>query len=540
MVRTSKRVTGRRSSAPSSSSSSLFLNPAYKGIHNKFFAGKNVISERFIDYESFPKYPILKCFNGEKLVSNFLHVQGPAPLDPVRLFYSQIHSYSEQEQSFQTFIQGKIHKITPGVIADFLGLVRPNKPVPYPPTSENELIVSKDKFRKAVYLNEYRDSPCDPRRPSCVKMKHLKPIISVLVRICQLNILPKASNYHNTNLESVYLSFLLLHGYPVDLSYVIWHTMALNGRPNAQTGYLPYGIIVGRLLSYLGHPVMANTRCADIPDPLDMEMLARYHLPSDPNCVGEGPDTETHSTGTCHPPTSSSRDVDDRQMLPFCAATPRGSSAEFDQHSLFESMQSIQHTMGIILFRFEQQSEVINRIARQQDRLAQRQDRYHALLMKYMQRAYPDQVKPVCRKCGDSGYAELLVYCHLCRISAEHRYCLNKILKEGDNEAIWICDECEETAGLESQQSVLATSPAKANEEKSTSGKKRKSFIAEGLIQMKGKDSGLPVELFTLLWNLNEAFFSGDEGYCLPCKIGCLGLAVLLLLTISLGIMVCV
>ncbi|KAI3947876.1 hypothetical protein MKX01_034541, partial [Papaver californicum] len=387
MVRISKRVAAKSSS----STPSHFLNPGYKGIHNKCFAGRNVISERFIDYESFPKYPILKCFNGENLVSNFLHVEGRAPLNPVRLFYSQIHSFSEKEQSFQTFIEGKIHKITPDVIADFLGLVRPNQPVPYPPTSENDLVVSKDKFRKAVYLNEYRDMQCDPRKPTWIKMKHLKPIINVLVKICQLNILPKGSNYQITNLESVYLSFLLLHGYPVDLSYVIWHTMAYNGCPNARTGNLPYGIIVGRLLSYLGHPVMANARCADIPDPLDLKMLARYHLPSDPNCVGKGPDTETHSTATCHPPTSSSRDEGDLHVLPFSVDPPRESSSQFDQHRLFESMQSIQHTMGIILFRFEQQREVIDRIARQQDHLAQRQDRYHALLMHYMQRAYPDQ-----------------------------------------------------------------------------------------------------------------------------------------------------
>ncbi|KAI3841684.1 hypothetical protein MKW92_033597 [Papaver armeniacum] len=479
MVRTSKRVAAK---SPPSSSPSLFLNPVYKGIHNKCFSGKNVISERFIDYKSFPKYPILKCFNEDKLVSNFLHVKGRAPLNPVRLFYSQIHSFSDKEQSFKTFIEGKVHKITPDVIADFLGLVRPNQPVPYPPTSENDLVVSKDKFRKAVYLNEYRDVPCDPRRPTCVKMKHLKPIINVLVKICQFNILPRGSNYQMTNLETVYLSYLLLHGYPVDLSYVVWHTMAYNGRPIARAGYLPYGIIVGRLLSYLGHPVNASARCADIPDPLDMKVLARHHLPSDPNCVGEGPDTETHSTATCHPPTSSSRDEDDRRLLPFSVDPPRESSEQFDQHRLFESMQSIQHTMGIILFRFEQQSEVINRIARQQDHLSQRQDRSHALLMQYMQRAYPDQVKPVCQKCGDSGYAELLVYCHLCRISAEHRYCLNKIPKDGDNEAIWTCDECKQTTGLESQQGVQATSPKKVNEEKSNRGKKRKKFYESMIV----------------------------------------------------------
>ncbi|KAI3921806.1 hypothetical protein MKX01_005495, partial [Papaver californicum] len=165
--------------------------------------------------------------------------------------------------------------------------------------------------------------------------------------------------------------------------------MAYNGRPNGRTGNLPYGIIVGRLLSYLGHPVMANARCADIPDPLGMKILDRYHLPSDPNCVGKGPDTETHSTATCHPPTSFSRDEDDLRMLPF-------------------------------------------------------------------------SVKPVCQKCGDSGYAELLIYCHVCRISAEHRYCLNKIPKEGDYE----------TTGLESQQGVQSTSPIEVNEEKSNRCKK--------------------------------------------------------------------
>ena len=45
------------------------------------------------------------------MVSNFLHVKGRAPLNPVRLIYSQIH-FSEKEQSFKTFIEDKVHKIT--------------------------------------------------------------------------------------------------------------------------------------------------------------------------------------------------------------------------------------------------------------------------------------------------------------------------------------------------------------------------------------------------------------------------------------------
>lgn len=59
-----------------------------------------------------------------------------------------------------------------------------------------------------------------------------------------------------------------------------------------------------------------------------------------------------------------------------------------------------------------------------------------------------DQVNPICQECGDSGYAELLIYCVLCQTSSEHSYCLGKTPKNCDGEVIWICEGCEETAGL--------------------------------------------------------------------------------------------
>ncbi|RZC67545.1 hypothetical protein C5167_011235 [Papaver somniferum] len=347
-----------------SSSSSIYLDSDYKHKYETIFSDKNVISERFIDYETFPNYPISQCFSGNNMIKSFLHIQGPAPLVPVRLFYNHIHSCSPEDQCFQTFIEGKIHKITPDVIGNVLGLVRPTDAVPYPPTSEDDLIVSEEKFRNAVYLNEYLNMPCDNRN---IKLKHLKPIISVLVRICQLNILPKGSNYQNTNLESVYLSLLLLHGYPVDLSYLIWHTMAFIS-PDRRLRSVPYGIIVGQLLSYLGHPFPADCLCADVPDPLDLKFLSRFRLPCDPQYIRDGPLYEPSSTGTSlssPPPAASSDDQKDPSAEP---------SVSFDQVHLFSSIQSIQHTMEVVLSYSEQQHkelgqqrEMIDRVARQQD-----------------------------------------------------------------------------------------------------------------------------------------------------------------------------
>ncbi|OVA12012.1 hypothetical protein BVC80_7745g5 [Macleaya cordata] len=386
----------------SSSSSSLYLNPSYKETHEKYYSEKAVISERFIDYESFPTYPISQCFSGKNMIANLLHIRGPAPVTPVRLFYSQIHLFSEEDQFFQTFIEGKTHRITPDVIATLLGLKRPSDPVPYPPTSEDELIVSKDKFRRAVYLREHRNANAHYKR-SDIKVTHLKPIIKVLVKICQSNIIPRFNRHSETNLDSVYLSFLLLHGYPVDLSYVIWHTMSHVGRTRSRSLGVPYGIIVGRLLSYLGHPFPVDTPCADVPTPLDAETLFRTRIPRDPHSFRAGPGSEPWS-----PSISPSPGDDDRSVLPLPNDPPTESSVSFDQAHLSGSIQSIHHTMGIILYYFEQQREefkrqreMVDRIARQQDRLAHQQDclarrqaQYHAKMMQYVKHAYTDQVIP--------------------------------------------------------------------------------------------------------------------------------------------------
>ncbi|KAG6531274.1 hypothetical protein ZIOFF_005078 [Zingiber officinale] len=48
----------------------------------------------------------------------------------------------------------------------------------------------------------------------------------------------------------------------------------------------------------------------------------------------------------------------------------------------------------------------------------------------------------VCQTCGVSGYAELLVFCNNCQISAEHRYCLDKLPSQ--HEVIsWSCEQCK-------------------------------------------------------------------------------------------------
>ncbi|OVA10951.1 hypothetical protein BVC80_7757g2 [Macleaya cordata] len=60
-------------------------------------------------------------------------------------------------------------------------------------------------------------------------------------------------------------------------------------------------------------------------------------------------------------------------------------------------------------------------------------------------RGQPNSIDPevgICQKCGVTGYAELLIYCNLCQVSAEHSYCLNKIPEFSDEEVIWSCEEC--------------------------------------------------------------------------------------------------
>ncbi|RZC67547.1 hypothetical protein C5167_011237 [Papaver somniferum] len=47
-----------------------------------------------------------------------------------------------------------------------------------------------------------------------------------------------------------------------------------------------------------------------------------------------------------------------------------------------------------------------------------------------------------CQKCGVSGYADLLVYCDVCQISAEHVYCLDTISKVTQKVVQWSCEQC--------------------------------------------------------------------------------------------------
>ncbi|KAJ4795583.1 RING/FYVE/PHD zinc finger superfamily protein [Rhynchospora pubera] len=47
----------------------------------------------------------------------------------------------------------------------------------------------------------------------------------------------------------------------------------------------------------------------------------------------------------------------------------------------------------------------------------------------------------VCQKCGDVGYADLLVYCNLCHEAAQHQYCLETIPRV-DEDVRWACEGC--------------------------------------------------------------------------------------------------
>ncbi|MCL7032860.1 hypothetical protein MKW94_030450 [Papaver nudicaule] len=366
---------------------SKYLNPTQQETHEKYYSEKK----------------------------SLLHVRGPAPISPVLLFYSQIHNLSEEEQSFDTYIEGRIHKITPQVIASVLGFDRPLEPVSFPPANEDTLVVSKDEFRRAVYLPEHVTS-YGRRLKTEIKVAHLKPIIDVLVRICQSNILPAFSHQYITNLKSVYLSFLLLNGYQVDISHVIWHTMAHLDR--VKTKSVPYGILVGQLLSYLGHPFPADTPCASVPGNFDVKFLCRNQLPYHLCDSNDITFSERHSHDISPPPPPPSMNADDAS----------------------EPIQSLKDPMEVVL-----------------PHIVTRQDRFEQQEM-IDRNACPDQVNPICQECGDSGYVELLIYCNLCQTSAGHSYCLYKITKNGDDEIIWTCEDCDQTAELETPQGVQLTS----------------------------------------------------------------------------------
>ncbi|XP_042475975.1 uncharacterized protein LOC122057774 isoform X2 [Macadamia integrifolia] len=49
----------------------------------------------------------------------------------------------------------------------------------------------------------------------------------------------------------------------------------------------------------------------------------------------------------------------------------------------------------------------------------------------------------ICEKCGDKGYSELLIYCSRCKVSCEHRYCLDKLPERDVLEVLWSCEQCE-------------------------------------------------------------------------------------------------
>ncbi|KAI3860449.1 hypothetical protein MKX03_010887 [Papaver bracteatum] len=53
----------------------------------------------------------------------------------------------------------------------------------------------------------------------------------------------------------------------------------------------------------------------------------------------------------------------------------------------------------------------------------------------------PNQVA-ICQKCGVRGYANLLIYCDVCHVAAEHTYCLDTLSKIDKKVEKWSCGEC--------------------------------------------------------------------------------------------------
>ncbi|MCL7021989.1 hypothetical protein MKW94_018204 [Papaver nudicaule] len=424
-----------------------YLCPAQQKTLEKHFSEKKVISERYIDYEWYPEYPIAQCFAGKNMIKSLLHIRGSAPISPVLLFYSQIHNLSEKDHSFDVYIEGKMHKITPQVIASVLGFDRPLEPVSFPPANEDDLVVSKDEFRRAVYLPEHVNTNGRHARTE-IKIVHLKPIIAVLVRICQSNILPAFSHQYITNLKSVYLSFLLLNGYQVDISYVIWHTMAHLDR--VKTKSVPYGILVGQLLSYLGHPFPDDTPCASVPGNFDVKFLCRNQVLHD---LCDIPFSELHSQDISPPPPPPSMNADDASepiqslkdtvevVLPHivtrqdsfeqqemidrndCPDDPleqqreefmrQEKTIEHVAHQKHHLQQQHQEMSNCITSQQDclelqrnlidhlvtkpdccepQNQEMIGSIAREHDYSARCQDQHHALSMQQLHHAHPDQV----------------------------------------------------------------------------------------------------------------------------------------------------
>ncbi|KAJ4966434.1 hypothetical protein NE237_018283 [Protea cynaroides] len=48
----------------------------------------------------------------------------------------------------------------------------------------------------------------------------------------------------------------------------------------------------------------------------------------------------------------------------------------------------------------------------------------------------------ICQKCGVRGFAELLIYCSQCKVSVEHRYCLDNLPGRDVVDVTWSCDQC--------------------------------------------------------------------------------------------------
>nr|CAD1824677.1 unnamed protein product [Ananas comosus var. bracteatus] len=79
----------------------------------------------------------------------------------------------------------------------------------------------------------------------------------------------------------------------------------------------------------------------------------------------------------------------------------------------------------------------------------------------------------ICQKCGVTGYSELLIYCGICKKSAEHRYCMDKLPDLKDKEIHWSCEQCEPCEPRPCKNVKYLFRPVKKNSS-STGCKKKK------------------------------------------------------------------
>ncbi|MCL7028191.1 hypothetical protein MKW94_011188 [Papaver nudicaule] len=72
----------------------------------------------------------------------------------------------------------------------------------------------------------------------------------------------------------------------------------------------------------------------------------------------------------------------------------------------------------------------------------------------------------ICQKCGVRGYANLLIYCDVCHVAAEHTYCLDTLSKIDKKVETWSCGECVPAAVLSrlTLAPILGDEPVEADQ----------------------------------------------------------------------------